>query len=81
VGEAHVHIWRDGNAARISVEDSGIGFDPGARHEGFGLLALRERVGQMGGSVEIASAVGSGTRIVVSVLVASRDAGTDGGST
>jgi PAS domain S-box-containing protein len=81
VGEAHVRIWRDGNAARISVEDSGIGFDPAARHEGFGLLALRDRVGQMGGSVEIESAVRNGTRIVVSVPVVSRDAGAGGGST
>jgi signal transduction histidine kinase len=81
VGEAQVRIWREENVARISVEDSGIGFDPAARHEGFGLLALRDRVGQMGGSVEIASAIGNGTRIVVSVPAASRDADTDGGST
>ena len=79
--EAHVRIWRAGEVARLSVEDSGIGFDPEARHQGFGLLALRERVGQMGGSVEIESAVGRGTRIVVSVPVASRDAGAGGGFT
>lgn len=78
VGEAHVRIWRGNGMARVSVEDSGVGFDPEARHEGFGLLALRDRVGQMGGSVEIESAVGSGTCIVVSIPVASGHAG--GGS-
>jgi signal transduction histidine kinase len=80
VGEAHVRIWRDGDVARVSVEDAGVGFDPEARHEGFGLLALRDRVGQMGGSVEIESAVGSGTRIAVSVPIVHRDADTRGGS-
>ena len=79
-GEAHVHIWHDGVLARVSVEDFGVGFDPQARHEGFGLLALRDRVAQMGGSVEIESAVGSGTRVVVSVPVASRDADGEGGT-
>ncbi len=81
VGEAHVRIWRDGDVARVSVEDAGVGFDPEARQQGFGLLALRDRVGQMGGSVEIESAVGSGTRIVVSVPIAPRGADTGGGST
>jgi len=79
VGEADVRIWRDGEVARVSVEDLGLGFDPEARHEGFGLLALRDRVGQMGGSVEIESAAGGGTRVVVSVPAVSSDA--EGGST
>lgn len=80
VGEAHVRIWQDGDVARVSVEDFGVGFDSAAPSEGFGLLALRERVGQMGGSVEIGAAVGSGTRIVVSVPMTSRDADVAGGS-
>jgi PAS domain S-box-containing protein len=79
VGEAQVRIWRDGDVARVSVEDSGVGFDPEATHGGFGILALRERVLQMGGSVEIESAVGKGTRIMVSVPDASRDAAAGGG--
>jgi two-component system, NarL family, sensor histidine kinase UhpB len=81
VAEGHVRIWRDGDLARLSVEDAGVGFDPEADHRGFGLLALRDRVAQMGGSVEIESAVGRGTRIVVSVPIASRDADAEGGST
>ena len=74
VGEAHVRIWRAADVARVSVDDSGVGFDPKVSHLGFGLLALRERVGQMGGSVEVESGVGCGTRITVSVPVASADA-------
>ncbi len=78
--EAHVRIWREGNRARLSVEDAGAGFDPETRHQGFGLLALLDRVGQMGGSVEIEAAVGRGTRIVVSVPATPQDAGAAGGS-
>ena len=80
VGEARARIWRDGDVVRVSVEDSGVGFDPEATHLGFGLLALRERVAHMGGSVEIESAAGQGTRIVVSVPVPSGDPDPEGGS-
>jgi PAS domain S-box-containing protein len=80
VGEAQVRIWREGDLARVAVEDAGAGFDPEAGHNGFGLLALRDRVGQMGGSVEIASAVGKGTRIVISVP-AERGAAEEGAPT
>jgi signal transduction histidine kinase len=78
--EAYVGIWRDRDVARISVEDSGVGFAPEARHQGFGLLALRDRVAQMGGSVEIESAVGHGTRTMVSVPIAACDADAEGAS-
>jgi PAS domain S-box-containing protein len=74
VGEARVRIWREGDLARVAVEDAGVGFDPEAGHRGFGLLALRDRVGQMGGSVDVESAAGKGTRVVISVPAAPRDA-------
>jgi PAS domain S-box-containing protein len=74
VGEAHVRIWRQADLARVAVDDAGAGFDPAVPQHGFGLLALRDRVGQMGGTVEIDSAVGKGTRVVVSVPVAPGDA-------
>jgi signal transduction histidine kinase len=77
---AHVRIWHAEEVVRVSVEDSGIGFDPEARHEGYGLLALRDRVGQMGGSVAIESAIGRGTRIVVSVPAPSLENDATGGA-
>jgi two-component system sensor histidine kinase UhpB len=80
VGEAHVRIWRDGELARLAVEDFGVGFDPEAGHRGFGLLTLHDRVTQMGGSVEIGSVLGSGTRVVVSVPCTSRGGDGEGGS-
>jgi signal transduction histidine kinase len=53
--------------AVLSVEDNGRGFDPsaprGAGH--FGLANLHDRAASVGGSLEIASRIGAGTRIIV----------------
>lgn len=53
--------------AVLSVEDNGCGFDPtvprGPGH--FGLANLHDRAASVGGTLEIASRVGAGTRIIV----------------
>lgn len=67
VREAHVRIWQEGSAACLEVTDGGRGFDPAEARRGFGLLALRERVRHLGGSVTISSADGSGARVVICV--------------
>jgi signal transduction histidine kinase len=67
VGTARVWIWRDGGMGRVTVEDSGVGFGPKTTGHGFGLLALRERLGELGGSLEIGAAPGGGTSAVASV--------------
>lgn len=67
VGDARVRIWQEGRTARVAVEDAGIGFGPDAELHGFGLLALRERLEQLGGSLELGSVMGAGTRGVASV--------------
>ena len=57
----------------IEIEDDGKGFSPGslpppaARERGLGLLGMRERVELFGGTLELDSAPGQGTRIAVSV--------------
>jgi signal transduction histidine kinase len=50
----------------VHVEDDGVGFDP-AETAGVGLVGLRDRAEQVGGSVDIASAPGQGTRVTVRV--------------
>jgi signal transduction histidine kinase len=58
----------------LSIEDDGIGFDPaevdqpGARR-GLGLLGMRERVAQLGGTFTVHSIIGKGTRILVRLPV------------
>lgn len=56
MGDTHV---------RLSVEDNGKGFDPEIINErnSMGLKVIRERVEMLGGTMEIDSVVGHGTRI------------------
>ena len=59
----------------FEIEDDGHGFDPAslpppaARERGLGLLGMRERVELFGGTLELESAPGQGTRIVVTAPV------------
>jgi len=61
------------NAGRIQVriEDDGVGFDVEgcyqAEGQGFGLRSIRDRAEAIGGTLQILSAPGHGTRVVVEV--------------
>jgi two-component system nitrate/nitrite sensor histidine kinase NarX len=69
---------RDG-ATVISIEDDGSGFDPTRIQDvlegGFGLQAMRERVEQISGTLEIHSEPGTGTRVVVRLPAPTRPEG------
>jgi signal transduction histidine kinase len=53
-------------AGRLSVIDSGCGFDTeGHTGGGFGLVSMRERAAAVGASVEVRSRVGQGTTVEV----------------
>jgi PAS domain S-box-containing protein len=67
VKKASVRFSGGEGMARISVEDAGVGMPPTAKRHGFGLLALRERVEQLGGSLETRGSVDIGTTVVVSL--------------
>jgi len=62
-----VSVEAAGGRIRLIVEDDGAGFDfdlaSAPANEHFGLLGMRERARLLGGSLQIASAVGAGTRI------------------
>ncbi len=65
-----VTIDRSGGEARLRVRDDGIGFSPedltGRRSgEHFGLLAMRERIGLVGGCLDVRSSPGEGTTLEV----------------
>jgi len=70
----------DANAVSLKLEDDGIGFDPLRRHDGFGLLGIRERVNQIEGKLVIATEPGNGTRICVTLITSELDATTQGPS-
>lgn len=62
----------DERCCRVTVSDCGVGFEPGAQPSarelsegGLGLFSVRERLGLLGGSLEIASAPGAGARFTL----------------
>ena len=61
----------------LIIEDDGVGFDQGnlgAPHQGFGLLGMQERAALVGATVQIESAAGEGTTIIVRMPLAAPDA-------
>jgi len=56
----------NGDSVQLSVSDDGCGFDVNVKH-GMGLRSIRERVGSIHGMVQIQSAPGQGTRLLVQV--------------
>jgi signal transduction histidine kinase len=68
-----IQILERDDGIAIEIEDDGEGFDPAslpppaARERGLGLLGMRERVELFGGTIEIESAPGRGTRIAIAV--------------
>jgi NarL family two-component system sensor histidine kinase YdfH len=48
---------------RVTVEDDGIGFDPGQRSSGLGLVGMQERAARLGGELRVMSSAGGGTRV------------------
>ncbi|MBS0333630.1 MAG: hypothetical protein JSS35_12755 [Proteobacteria bacterium] len=62
------------DAIRITMQDDGSGFDPGAATgspgEGRGLANMRRRATQMGGELAIESGLGQGARLVLTIPTA-----------
>ena len=65
-----VRAWREARNLNCSVRDDGAGFDscleegaPGRK--GLGLIAMRERLSALGGTLRIISRVGEGTEVRV----------------
>jgi two-component system, NarL family, sensor histidine kinase DevS len=61
--KAELTVALAGEAIAIEVADDGAGFDPAGVQEGFGLVGMRERAALLGGTLEVDSAKGSGTRL------------------
>jgi signal transduction histidine kinase len=72
-GHAQAHLcrtrlWLD-NALYLEITDDGIGLPEGHR-AGVGLLSMRERVEELGGSCSIGPAIGGGTRVYIRLPLA-----------
>jgi signal transduction histidine kinase len=64
-----VSMTRQDGHVELAVRDSGTGFDPAAPQAGSGLAHIRDRVAELGGTVDIDSAPGRGTALTVRVPV------------
>lgn len=61
---ATVKVWEEPGALRFEVADDGAGFNAaGAKGNGAGFINMQDRLGAMGGSLEVRSAPGQGTSI------------------
>ena len=59
-------------AIEIEVRDDGVGFEPSLVREGFGLVGMRERAALLGGTLDVDSTRGSGTRVRAEIPLLTR---------
>lgn len=63
-----VAVLGERDQVAVRVQDDGIGFDPKpAAQPGSGLIGIEERVRELGGTMEIESQAGNGTRLEVRI--------------
>jgi signal transduction histidine kinase len=55
------------DVVRLTVADDGAGFDPELITAGYGLRGMRDRVAQVGGTIRVTSAPGTGTQVCAEV--------------
>ncbi|MFQ6026507.1 MAG: PAS domain S-box protein [Dehalococcoidia bacterium] len=66
-----VSVKTDGESVELTVDDNGRGFDSTAASGsgGMGLVSMRERIQLLGGTLDIRSVPGEGTRVKVKVAI------------
>src|SRR5215207_1238243 len=68
-----IELRREAEEVRVEIEDDGRGFDPAAASLGsgpgerVGLAGMRERIGALGGTLEVRSSRGAGTFVAANV--------------
>jgi PAS domain S-box-containing protein len=68
-GQVHVRLHLGDAETHLEIQDDGVGFDLAAAQAGggLGLPGMRERLQELGGRLEINTAPGQGTKVVVEV--------------
>jgi len=68
---AEVRVTQTDHDLRVGIQDWGIGFDPAeVKKTRYGLAGMKERARLFGGTTEIDSSPGHGTRIIVTLPLA-----------
>jgi signal transduction histidine kinase len=60
---AALRLWEEAGSLLFEVDDDGAGFDPASGTAGAGLTNMRDRIGAVGGTLRIESALGAGTHV------------------
>jgi signal transduction histidine kinase len=69
--KAEVRVTQTEHELRVGIQDSGVGFDPAqVKKTRYGLTGMKERSRLFGGTTEIDSSLGQGTRIIVTLPLA-----------
>jgi signal transduction histidine kinase len=58
-----VSVGRDRDGVGFAISDDGVGMDHSPGGDGYGLIGMRDRVGAVGGRLEIISSPGRGTTV------------------
>ncbi len=62
-----VSLRRNGGSAFLEIDDDGRGFELDGKSGGLGIANLRDRVGSLGGTMDIDSRAGEGTAVRISL--------------
>ena len=77
--EVKLQLRQDG--IRLSIRDNGVGFNlDEQKHTSYGIVSMKERVNEIGGSLNIITAPDRGTRIEIRVSIFVKGGEADGGS-
>jgi NarL family two-component system sensor histidine kinase LiaS len=67
-------LKRISDVVLLSIRDNGVGFDVGLKKQtSYGLTTMQERVNELGGSINIISAMNKGTRIDIRIPIMERE--------
>jgi two-component system, NarL family, sensor histidine kinase LiaS len=63
-------LQRVGDSIRLSIRDDGVGFNlDETKHTSYGIVSMKERVDEIGGSIQLITAPGKGTRIEIRIPI------------
>ena len=68
-----IHVNAGQERLALSVTDDGVGVDPSVRRSGFGLRGIEERVRELNGTVEMQSAAGRGSTLMIELPLATTE--------
>lgn len=77
--QMEIKLQRPTEMIRLSIRDNGVGFSlDDQKHASYGLVSMKERVNEIGGSLNLITAPGKGTRIEIRVPVLAEEEGESG---